>query len=94
MTDPIRLSKALAALLPCSRREAELYIEGGWVLVDGEVVDEPQFMVAEQKVDAYFKIEFTIEFKLFDLSPIVRHDKTMYQGKMVLKSEQEEAYVV
>ena len=37
MTDPIRLSKRLAELVGCSRREAELYIEGGWVSVDGKV---------------------------------------------------------
>lgn len=51
MTDPIRLSKRLAELVFCSRREAELYIAGGWVSVDGQVVEEPQFMVAEQKVE-------------------------------------------
>jgi 23S rRNA pseudouridine2604 synthase len=50
MTDPIRLSKRLIEVIGCSRREAELYIEGGWVTVDGEVVDEPQFKVAEQTV--------------------------------------------
>jgi 23S rRNA pseudouridine2604 synthase len=51
MTEPVRLSKHLAALLPCSRREAELYIAGGWVRVDGEVVEEPQFKVTTQKVE-------------------------------------------
>lgn len=50
MTEPVRLSKKLAEQLPCSRREAELYIEGGWVLVDGEVVDEPHFRVQHQTV--------------------------------------------
>lgn len=50
MTDPARLSKRLAELLPCSRREAELYIEGGWVTVDGQVVEEPQFKVQEQAI--------------------------------------------
>lgn len=45
MTDTERLSKRLAAQLPCSRREAELYIEGGWVSVDGEVVEAPQHPV-------------------------------------------------
>ena len=29
MSEPVRLAKRVAALLPCSRREAELYIEGG-----------------------------------------------------------------
>ncbi|MGY2398638.1 rRNA pseudouridine synthase [Pseudomonas sp. SDO5271_S396] len=51
MTDPIRLSKRLIELVGCSRREAELFIEGGWVSVDGEVVDEPQFKVTTQKVE-------------------------------------------
>ncbi|MCP1643710.1 23S rRNA pseudouridine2604 synthase [Pseudomonas citronellolis] len=51
MTETTRLSKRLAELLPCSRREAELYIEGGWVTVDGQPVDEPHFRVAEQRVE-------------------------------------------
>lgn len=51
MSEPIRLSKRLIELVGCSRREAELYIEGGWVTVDGAVVDEPQFKVTEQKVE-------------------------------------------
>lgn len=50
MTDPVRLAKRLAEMVPCSRREAELYIAGGWVTVDGEVVEEPQFKVADQKI--------------------------------------------
>lgn len=41
-----RLSKAVAALVPCSRREAEQYIAEGWVRVDGQRVEEPQFRVA------------------------------------------------
>lgn len=46
MTPSIRLSKHLAEQLSCSRREAENYIEGGWVSVDGKVVEEPGFRVA------------------------------------------------
>ncbi len=46
-----RLAKRVAAMLPCSRREAEQYIEGGWVRVDGVVVEEPQFRVLRQKVE-------------------------------------------
>jgi 23S rRNA pseudouridine2604 synthase len=41
MNEAVRLSKRLAEQLPCSRREAELYIEGGWVRVDGAVVEAP-----------------------------------------------------
>ncbi len=50
MSDSIRLAKRLVELVSCSRREAELYIAGGWVMVDGVVVEEPQFMVAQQQV--------------------------------------------
>jgi 23S rRNA pseudouridine2604 synthase len=43
----VRLAKRVAALVPCSRSEAERYIEGGWVTVDGTVVEEPPFRVTE-----------------------------------------------
>ena len=39
--DGIRLAKRVAELAACSRADAERYIAGGWVSVDGEVVDEP-----------------------------------------------------
>lgn len=51
MNEPVRLAKRLAALLGCSRREAEQYIEGGWVRVDGTVVEAPQFRVLDQKIE-------------------------------------------
>ena len=51
MLEPVRLAKRLAEMLPCSRREAEQYIEGGWVTVDGVVVEEPQFRVLHQKIE-------------------------------------------
>jgi 23S rRNA pseudouridine2604 synthase len=51
MSDPVRLAKRLAEQLACSRQDAEQYILGGWVLVDGEVVEEPQFKVADQRVE-------------------------------------------
>jgi 23S rRNA pseudouridine2604 synthase len=44
--EPARLSKVVAALVPCSRREAEQYIVEGWVRVDGRRVEEPQSRVA------------------------------------------------
>ena len=50
--DPQRLSKVVAALVPCSRREAEQYIAEGWVRVDGKKVEEPQFRVtSNQRVE-------------------------------------------
>jgi 23S rRNA pseudouridine2604 synthase len=50
MTESVRLAKTVVDMASCSRREAELYIEGGWVTVDGQVVQEPQFRVSGQKV--------------------------------------------
>ena len=51
MSEPVRLARRVAELKGCSRREAEQYIEGGWVKVDGAVVEEPMFRVQEQRID-------------------------------------------
>ena len=40
MADPIRLSKLMSERGLCSRREADSYIERGWVFVDGKRVSE------------------------------------------------------
>jgi 23S rRNA pseudouridine2604 synthase len=40
MTEPVRLSKRMSELGLCSRREADEWIERGWVRVDGKVVSE------------------------------------------------------
>jgi len=53
MATPIRLAKRLIELTSCSRREAELYIAGGWVRVDGQIVEQPQFMVDEEQVELH-----------------------------------------
>ncbi len=45
-----RLSKRVMQLKACSRREAELYIEGGWVKVGGVVVEDPPFRVSHQTI--------------------------------------------
>ncbi len=50
MTSPIRLAKRLIEITHRSYREAELYIAGGWVMVVGHLVEEPQFMVSDQFV--------------------------------------------
>jgi 23S rRNA pseudouridine2604 synthase len=39
--DGIRLAKRVAEIVPCSRGEAERYIAGGCVTVDGAVVEDP-----------------------------------------------------
>jgi 23S rRNA pseudouridine2604 synthase len=59
MTDPIRLAKRVAELRGCSRREAEQFITGGWVQVDGVVVEEPQFRVADQRIEIDPKADLT-----------------------------------
>lgn len=51
MPEPIRLAKRVAELTGCSRTEAEQYIEGGWVTVDGETVETPQHPVTTERVE-------------------------------------------
>ncbi|OIQ75595.1 ribosomal large subunit pseudouridine synthase B [mine drainage metagenome] len=45
-----RLSKKVASLLHCSRRQAEQTIEGGWVQVNGKTVEEPMVRITDQSV--------------------------------------------
>ena len=45
-----RLSKRVMQLKGCSRKEAEQFIEGGWVMVNGVVVEDPPFRVLQQTV--------------------------------------------
>ena len=51
MTDSERLSKRVAELARCSRVDAERYIEGGWVSVDGRVVEAPQHPVTDECIE-------------------------------------------
>ncbi|MCY7305769.1 MAG: RNA-binding protein [Rhodoferax sp.] len=51
MIEAVRLARRVAELVPCSRREAEQYIEGGWVRVDGVVVETPQHRVLGESVE-------------------------------------------
>lgn len=44
-----RLSKRVMQIKGCSRTEAEQFIEGGWVQVDGVAVETPQFRVQLQQ---------------------------------------------
>ena len=50
MPDPIRLAKCVADLARCTRVEAEQYIKGGWVSVDGQVVEDPAHPVTTESV--------------------------------------------
>lgn len=60
-----RLAKRVAQQVPCSRREAEQYIEGGWVRVDGTVVEEPQCRVLPHQT-----VTLDAHASLLDLRPV------------------------
>ena len=47
--DGVRLAKRVAEIVPCSRADAERYIAGGWVMVDGELADEPAMRVRPEQ---------------------------------------------
>ena len=68
MPEPVRLAKRVAELAGCSRREADQYIQGGWVTVDGEVVDAPQHPITTQRV------EIDPEADLSDAEPVLDED--------------------
>lgn len=50
LTTPVRLAKRVAELKPCSRSEAERLIEGGWVRVDGQVIEVPAHKVLNEAI--------------------------------------------
>ena len=54
----VRLSKVMSERGLCSRREADLWIERGWVFVDGEQVSE-----LGSRIDPSAKIEISTEAK-------------------------------
>ncbi len=56
MTEPIRISKRMAELGLCSRREADSFIEKGWVKVDGVLAVLGQKVLPEQKIELSQKI--------------------------------------
>lgn len=51
MIEPVRLAKRLAEQLNCSRSQAEQYIEGGWVRVNGVVQESPQHRVTNETIE-------------------------------------------
>lgn len=59
MSEATRLDKHLVKLIECSRGDAQKYIEGGWVLVDGEIIDQPQFMITDQQVELHADANLT-----------------------------------
>ncbi|GKS75141.1 rRNA pseudouridine synthase [Acidovorax sp. SUPP950] len=69
MSDPnrehIRLAKRVAEQLGCSRSTAEQYIEGGWVRVDGRVVEAPGARVSPHQAVAMDQ-----DANLMELTPV------------------------
>jgi 23S rRNA pseudouridine2604 synthase len=51
MKEPVRLAKRLAEQLACSRSQAEQYIEGGWVRVNGVIQESPQHRVTNELIE-------------------------------------------
>ncbi|WP_240687701.1 RNA pseudouridine synthase [Alkanindiges illinoisensis] len=50
-TEAVRLAKVVSELRACSRRDAEHYIAGGWVMVNGVVVEQPNYLITDQRVE-------------------------------------------
>ncbi|WP_025138578.1 RNA pseudouridine synthase [Achromobacter sp. DH1f] len=65
MSESVRLAKRLATEQSCSRGDAERYIEGGWVAVDGKVVEEPGFRVGANQT-----VSLLAGAKLEDMRPV------------------------
>jgi 23S rRNA pseudouridine2604 synthase len=68
-----RLAKRLAAQANCSRSQAEQYIEGGWVRVDGQVIESVGARVlAHQKIelDANASVEALEEITILMHKPV------------------------
>ena len=61
----IRLAKRVADMVPCSRREAEIYIEGAFVSVDGKIVEEPGARVAPQQ-----QVVLAPDATLLEIAPV------------------------
>ena len=49
--EPLRLSKRMAELGLCSRREADAYIERGWVRVNGQTAVLGQKVSPSDRID-------------------------------------------
>jgi 23S rRNA pseudouridine2604 synthase len=50
MTETVRLAQRVAEIVGCSRDDAALYVQNGWVLVDGVVNEAPNHPVTDDVV--------------------------------------------
>lgn len=65
MEEFIRLSKLLSSKGICSRRDADLYIQKGWVFVDGQVVNQLGTKVKKDaKIELSRRLEATLQNKV------------------------------
>ena len=56
-----RLAKKVASIVPCSRRQAELYIESGRVRVNGKVTEEPRVRVSKEVITINEDVALLVE---------------------------------
>ena len=75
MTDEIRLSKRMAELGLCSRREADEFIAKGWVKVDGIVVD---VLGSEVGPDAKISLDRQVQANQRELATILLNKPVGY----------------
>jgi 23S rRNA pseudouridine2604 synthase len=61
----VRLNKRVAEERGCSRREAELYIEGGFVSIDGVIVEEVGARVTPEQ-----KVTISDDATLLEITPV------------------------
>ena len=82
-TDAVRLSKRVAQQFQCSRTTAEQYFEGGWVSVDGQVVELPGARVAPQQ-----RVELAPDASLLELTPVtlLLHKPPGYEAGLGLEA--------
>ena len=62
--EPIRLSKQMAQLKMCSRREADEYIEKGWVFVNGKPAVLGQKVLPQDKIELLTPARQNIQNKI------------------------------
>ncbi len=78
--DGVRLSKWVAQIQGCSRADAERYIEGGWVRVDGQVAELPQQRI--HQAGRHEKVELDVHATLLAQPPVtlVLHKPPMWDA--------------
>ena len=81
----IRLAKRVAAQLNCSRSTAEQFIEGGFVSVDGQVVEAPGSRVRPGQA-----VTVAQDASLLELTPVtlLLHKPTGFEAGLGLPADQ------